>query len=190
MNPATLHSAAVDGVTLSWALRHAAPPGGVALLTSPRRYHVALLDDTRELIPRKGAIHLDDVFEARVFSPATELRWLHTGDGQGRAVILTEDTTALPDELSERPDPINAVDTNAGGYLLWGRAAAAAGDGWTTFATERIGTLDIPADITTGHARVATREYVAVDPTHGNAYIAEERLLAFEPISPARPEDS
>ena len=190
MNPVTLHSAAANGVTLSWALRHAAPSGGIALLTSPRRYHVALLDDMGEVISRKGEIQLDDVFEARVFSPASELRWLHASDGQGRAVVLTEDATALPDELSERPDPLNAVDTNASGYLLWGRAAAVAGDGWTTFATERIGTLDIPADITTGHARVTIREYVAVDPMHGNAYIAEERLLGFEPVSPTRPEDS
>lgn len=190
MNPVTLYFAAADDVTLPWALRHAAPPGGVALLTSPRRYHVALLDEARGAASRNGRVHLDDVFEARVFSPAAELRWLHTGDGQGRAVVLTEDAAALPDEMSERPAPINAAGTHAGGYLLWGRVAGTAGDGWTTFATERIGTLDIPAVITTGHAHVATREYIAVDPAHGNAYIAGERLLHFEPISPARPKDS
>jgi CRISPR-associated protein (TIGR03984 family) len=190
MNPVTLYSAAADGVTLPWTLRHAAPPGGIALLISPRRYHVALLNDTREITPRNGEIHLDDVFEARIFSPIAELRWLHTGDGKGRAALLTEDAMALPDEMSERPAPINAADTNAGGYLLWGRVAGTAHDGWTTFATERIGTLDIPAAVPAGHAHVATREYIAVDPSHGNAYIAEERLLHFEPISPARPKDS
>ncbi|GAA2162031.1 type III-D CRISPR-associated protein Csx19 [Actinomadura napierensis] len=190
MNTVTLHSAATKDVTLRWALREAAPAGGVALLATARRYQVGLVDDARELKSRSGTIAPDDVFEARVFTPTSELRWLHIADGKGRAVVLSENDAAIPNQFGEQLAPINAVDTCTGGYLLWGRVARSAGDGWTTLATERIGTLSIPADITGDHARLATCEYIAVEPVHGNAYIAEERLLHFETIAPSRPKDS
>lgn len=37
---------------------------------------------------------------------------------------------------------------------------------------------------TTARARLAARQYIAVEPEHGNAYVAEERLLRIEPYYP------
>jgi len=180
-----LFSAARDGVTLDWALRHAAPPGtSIGLFQTPRRYYVARVDDGRVSL-RDGSIPLEEVFDARVFSDDVELRWLNVDDGHGRAVALTEDAAALPEQFEERHEPIRAVDVLRGEYLLWGRAAAHHDTGWTTLTSARVGALDVPATVPAGERAVlVTREYVARDPEHGNAYVAEERLLHLETAQP------
>ncbi|TDC84516.1 CRISPR-associated protein Csx19 [Actinomadura sp. 7K507] len=173
-----LHVAARDGITFPEAME--AAPDGVALLTTPWRYEVVTADEARRSAP-------EGVFEARVFDEHAELRWLNEADDRGRAVLLTEDPAALPAPFTER-EQIEVVGTEAGGYLLWGKAVEAS-DGWTTLTTERIGSLRIPAEIARGeHASLVTREYIARDPDHGNAYIAEERLLTFQVSEPLRRE--
>lgn len=185
-----LHSAARDDVTVEQAIEAAAPGDGVALLATPYRYHVARMKDGLPRL-RAGTVPLGDVFEARIFDGTAELRWLHTADGHGRAVLLTEDATALPTAFDERLEPVEALETLSGTYLLWGRAADNR-DGWTTLATPRIGTFTVPVTAGTGtRVRLVTREYIACDPAHGNAYVAEERLLRLEPTpTPTNAEDT
>ncbi|TMR00137.1 TIGR03984 family CRISPR-associated protein [Actinomadura soli] len=177
MTGTTLHVATRDGLTFTEAMERA--PDGFALLTTPWRYEIVTTADARRSTP-------EGVFEARVFNEHTELRWLNDADS-GRTVLLTEDPTVLPAAFA-KPDPLEATGTIKGGYLLWGKAVQAS-DGWTTLTTERIGSLRVPGEFGGGcHVALATCEYIARDPAHGNAYIAEERLLSFELSEPLRRE--
>jgi CRISPR-associated protein (TIGR03984 family) len=176
-----LHAAVRPGISLDQALRQA-PRGGIALLSTPRHYHVARMENGRPHLRGDTPVPLGDVFEARIFDGTSELRWLHTAAGHGQAVLLTEDDTALPEDFDERIEPVSAADTSRGEYLLWGRVAACR-DGWATLATARIGTFDVPVPADIGaRIRLVTREYVAHEAEHGNAHIAEERLLRLEPV--------
>lgn len=174
MTGTVLHVASRDDLTFAEAMEDA--PDGVALLTTPWRYEVVTAAEARLSMP-------EGVFEARVFDESTELRWLNDMDGRGRAVLLTEDPAVLPEAFTTR-EQVEVIGTENGGYLLWGKAVETA-DGWTTLTTERIGSLRVPTGIERGeHASLVTREYIARDPDHGNAYIAEERLLAFQVSEP------
>ncbi|SEG48675.1 CRISPR-associated protein, TIGR03984 family [Thermomonospora echinospora] len=179
-----LHTAARDGLSFPEVLAYA--PDGVALLITPWRYHVALVRDGR-VLPHRDEIDLTETFDVRVFNENAELRWLQSG-GSGRAVLLTEDATALPADFTERDGDVHAIAVQKGQYLLWGRSVGTSG-GWTTLTTERIGAIRVPVDIPRrpGYAALTTREYIARDPRHGNAYVAEERLLGFAPTSITRP---
>ncbi len=179
MTGTTLHVATREGLTFAEAMNSA--PDGFALLTTPWRYEVVSTADARRSTPA-------GVFEARVFNEHTELRWLNDADS-GRTVVITEDPAAIPADFTKR-ESMEAVGTLSGGYLLWGKAVqapSAAPDGWTTLTTERIGSLRVPGEFPGGcHVALATREYIAHDSDHGNAYIAEERLLSFEISEPLR----
>ncbi len=179
-----LHGRASDGLTLAEAIRLAAPRLGVALLASPARYQVADLRDGACGGPA-GPCLLDEVFEARAFGPDLELRWLHTSGGAGRAVALAEQEDELPASLGEQLPALPAVRVFDQRYLLWGTTTDPAADGWATLFSARIGTLDVPvAGSRSGRkVRLCAREYVAVEPAYGNAYIAEERLLGLEEVA-------
>ena len=174
MTGPTLHVATRDGLTFTEAMERA--PDGFALLTTPWRYEIVTTDEARRSAP-------EGVFEARAFTEHTELRWLHDDADRGRAVLLTEDPSALPDDFA-KPAPVETIGTKTGGYLLWGKAVETS-DGWTTLTTERIGSLRVPGEYARGaHVALTTCEYIARDPEHGNAYIAEERLRSFELSEP------
>jgi len=168
MTGTTLHVATRAGLTFTEAM--ASAPDGFALLTTPWRYQLVTTAEARHSTP-------EEVFEARVFNEHTELRWLNDADS-GRTVLLSEDPTVLPAAFT-RLDPVEATGTIEGGYLLWGKAVQSS-DGWTTLTTERIGSLRVPGEFGRGsHVALATCEYIARDAEHGNAYIAEERLMSF-----------
>lgn len=139
--------------------------GAVALLSSPRRFAVGRLAGDR-VVDRTGSpLELDDVFEARLFIPDRELRWLRRGDGgDGTVVAELDDGRWL--------DPIDQT------YLVWGASAGDQADGWTTLSTARGASLTVPV-ATSGRARLVAREYVRVD-EHGNARVADQRLLRLE----------
>lgn len=170
----TLYGAVADGITLEEALP--AVPGGCALLTTPSAYHVAKVEGGRCIRPT-GPVDLSLVYEARVFTPDIELRWTESG----YAVALTENENLLP--FDQRIDPINAETTIDTRYLLWGKASPLT-PGWTTLHSSRIGSLTVPATAAGSRLRLTAREYVVADPEHGNAYVAEERLIGFEPYTP------
>ncbi|GGO20285.1 hypothetical protein GCM10010116_40670 [Microbispora rosea subsp. aerata] len=177
--PAVLHGVAASGVTLAEALAAGAMTGGCALLTAPSAYHVARVTE-RGCHTRTGPVDLSTVYEARVFTSEMELRWVEAG----YAVMLTEDEDLLAGSSWERLEPIRAIDTIDTRYLVWGTLKEADG-GWGTLASARIGTLAVPLPaaapfVPGGRIRLVAREYVAVDREHGNAHVAEERLLGFE----------
>ncbi|MGP4109724.1 type III-D CRISPR-associated protein Csx19 [Streptomyces sp. 4N509B] len=200
----TLHAAAHPRITLATALAAgvdaSALTGATALLTAPSRYHVALLTaDGSCLTPASPAdpaglapVDLAHVYEARVFTPTVELRWLGEAGGPGRAVVLTEDPSLLPHDFPETDGlALDAVDTLDAHHLLWGEATTSQDDdGWTTLSSARVGTLTVPVPVRAGaRARVGSRQYVAVEPHHGNAHVAEERLTHLEPYDPSTPQE-
>lgn len=128
---------------------------------------------------------LASVFEARVFSPAGELRWIHVRAGQGRAALLTADSQiAAPEgwETCER----DFLEKRDNGYLLWGKADSVQDvAGWTRLFEARIGELLVPfrAATETPFLRLKTIEFLGEVPgdPHGNVRLIEEQLTGFEP---------
>jgi len=184
----TLYGGAATGVTLPRALREAGLAGGCALLTAPSAYHVTRIQEDGCVTPA-GPVDLSTVYEARAFTPQVELRWVEAG----YAVLLTEDRSLLPAFFGEPLEELPAVKTAEARYLVWGEAggpvsggAEAAAPGWVTLRTARIGALTVPMAPSPAHRRVrlTAREYIVADKAHGNAYVAEERLIGFEPYTP------
>lgn len=198
--PAILYCRAAPEVTLADALRAVSLPGALALLSEPTAFHLATVDqdgavttlDAQGRSPRVTKTPPRDVFEARIFTPDAELRWFATPNGHspGRAALLTEEPSLLPrGPFTEDSAPLTAVETLPARYLLWGQPVVPddpAPPGWATLFTARIGALRVPLPPgmprPTGQQRLrlAAREYVCAEPPHGNASVAEERLLGLE----------
>ncbi|WP_322750330.1 MULTISPECIES: CRISPR-associated protein Csx19 [unclassified Frankia] len=200
----TLYSATSEKVTLADAIRltglGADLGDAVALLASPKRYTVARLSGGR-LTDSEKTVELPAagsaaVFEARIFNRDAELRWLHTGNGVGTAVILAESPDPCA-RLAEALPRLDAVETIENKYLLWGRPLPAGDDGrtgtggprWVRLAEARIGLLDVPlprAPRPDECAYLRTVEYVTTEPEHGNAGVTEERLVELFLAVPRR----
>jgi CRISPR-associated protein (TIGR03984 family) len=185
----TLYGRAHPATTLADALARADFNNAVALLTAPQAYRVARV--------HRDACHtydadpdpLEGVFDARVFDGQRELRWLCTAGREGQAVLLGEEPDVLPGGFGDVLPDLHAEDTLSAYYLLWGRPQPQHRPGtgtWTVLHTPRIGTLPVPAPPPPPgcRLRLVAREYVCVDPRHGNAHVAEERLLRIEPTEP------
>jgi len=168
---------------LAAALDRSAMEGAVALLSAPSAFAVAVVANGRLHDPT-GELDVAGVFEARCFTPSAELRWVQRGDS-GLAVLLSEDLTVVSAFGGDDLDPVEAVETIDQQYLLWGVSApVGAGAGWCELVESRIGAISVPLEAGgAAGARVAlkVREYVSVEPSHGNAFIADERLLAIVP---------
>lgn len=189
----TLHGAAHPRLSLAEAVVTCADAGalngGTALLTAPASYRVALVTPDGDCATPDGPPDLASVYEARVFTPSAELRWLGESGGPGRAVVLTEAPALLPDTFPETDGlALDAVSTLVAHHLVWGRATGEDGP-WTTLSSTRIGALAVPVRAS-DRVRLRSCQYVAVEPEHGNAFVAEERLIQLEPYtSPTQQED-
>jgi CRISPR-associated protein (TIGR03984 family) len=176
-----LHSRAADGISLPEAIRVAVPDHAIAFLASPGRYQVTKVRGSACYGP-VGLCSLDEVFEARAFNPEAEMRWLHVDSGLGRAVVLAEEEHALPTGFGQPLSPLVAAEVFPQRYMLWGRPTPPRHDGWISLYAARVGMLEVPLTASGRGRRVylTAREYISVDPDHGNAYVAEERLLTLE----------
>ena len=160
--------------------------GAFALLYAPRHCYLALARKDGEGVKffnAKGEINpkeIEDVFEARVFNSAAELRWLNERDGAGsaRALADTGDFKFFGDEPQPEKGIVGELSQQ---YLLWGKSAQASANGWTQFATARIGAFNVPLDgLGKGdHARFVAREYLR-EYEDGNVCVAQERLIGLE----------
>lgn len=186
----TLYGQAADDMTLSEAITRCADALAadgaqvVGLLYAPERCTLARLGGRRFIGPDNSPVDAGAVYEARVFSPAAELRWLNAARGRGRAVLLSE--SPQPRALEKDLAPVHARECLEESYLLWGEGdGSAMGAGWSRLSTARIGTLVVPVDGVGGGQRVRlrTREYIAVVDEHGNVAVVDERLLQLE-VSP------
>jgi CRISPR-associated protein (TIGR03984 family) len=156
--------------------------GAVALLASPSRYAVSRIEEREPgvVLPcdaRGRAVDLEEVFDARVFTPEHELRWTWTELG-GTALLLSEAGIGLSGwERIEIPAQVLGPTT----YLLLGELEGPVGSGWSRLTSSRAGTIEVPIATTARRVLLRAMEYLAVDPEHGNAYVCEERLLDLAP---------
>lgn len=189
-----LHGYAVQGLTLEKALEDC-----IDILTSEGRDALALLYATNRCflarLKNGNLLDQDDslvstaaVYEARMFSDNTELRWLNRDGGSGDAALLTETQPALNDSWKNRAD-LNQDVVSAGtikhSYLLWGESVLPPRNGWIKMATPRIGGYYSPFAMDVSHEYEPTKlrlqlnaiEYLSQEPEHGNVFVAEERWL-------------
>jgi CRISPR-associated protein (TIGR03984 family) len=181
-----------DSVTLDDALADIAPILGspaVCLLYLPYECIVARLLPGGALEHDGVALTGDGAFEARVFSPGGELRWVHEADERGRAVTLTEEGGAELSRLgagwaaTQRIGPAEPEDVR---YVLWGMAGAEGrAAGWTRMRSPRTGDLLVPLDFPGGgrpvylHGREYLGRVTAVRSAardDGNVVVLEELL--------------
>lgn len=169
----------LDGVSLSDAIRLSQIDHGFALLSSPWRFDFARMVAGGSFQGHDGFINLADAFEARCFNERCELRWVQRSPGLGSAVLLS-DEPGVGEAFGGADVSLAADILGEHRYLLWGVSAGPPEEGWTRLDEGRIGSLTVPVAVSRPGARVALRavEYVATD-SHGNAYIAEERLLGL-----------
>lgn len=175
----------------------------VALLYTPQRCKLAVLENGTLRQSDGKAVDLTEVFEARVFNEDAELRWLNKQDGTGRAVLLCAQEIPEPC-LNKLPEDasLKALHTLKQTYLLWGEGIGqtkkvSLADGWSRLTTARIGWLDVPVQGVGKNERVYLKalEYLAeydadgklvqedqpMEDTkrYGNVAVAEERLLCL-----------
>lgn len=174
-------------ITLHEALRSCITPlnqgsHAVALLYSPNQCQFAKLQNTTLTGSHGQEIDLQFVFEARVFNEQCEMRWLNIIDGQGTAVMISDQTlgSCLDEELPE----LSAIATLEQKYLIWGeKTDTSIRNGWTRLATARIGALDVPIVLSTGkRVQLTAIEYLTEDEEYGNVAVVEERLIKLEEV--------
>ena len=187
----TLFSYSKNNLTLKEALQDCPMlDNGIALLYSLKRCQFAKVRDRSLIDNRDRVIPLDNfaqqyIFEARIFTPDCELRWLNEDNGRGISALISEGElqTQLP-EWQPNP-PLMYLESLPQQYLLWGqKTKLEASQGWQKLASARIGTLAVPLhDEIAKNSRVylKTQEYLGeVDRDNGNVAVIEERLIKLE----------
>jgi len=156
----------------------------VALLYAPGWCRLATFRNGH-LTGEDGAlVDLADVFEARLFNEALELRWLNDPRGAGRhkAAILCESELEKAHGAAWPCQAIDVVEILPQRYLVWGEGTGRpCAPGWSELATARIGALFVPVAAVARNERVRVKslEYLA-EGEHGNVYVHDERLLKLE----------
>lgn len=184
-----LHAQSSVNITLSEAINQCLNQleDAIALLYSPQFCQVLKLEKDDNLSNNKGEIintnYQDNyIFEARIFNPNYELRWLNEDEGKGTAVIISEND--LDNCLENKLDSIEVIDTIKQQYLLWGeKAKTKLNEGWQRLSAARIGSLDIPLSQSLSQEKrvyLNTREYLKVMDDFGNVRVIEERLINLE----------
>lgn len=158
----------------------------VALLYSPDSCQFLKLNNQNFQDPNgqeKEANQLSDIFEARIFNPSCELRWLNQNCGSGKAVLLSESEQSLESFTALNPITCESLKQE---YLLWGKKAKNQPnqEGWQTLSEARIGKLNIPlSEIIKDDQRVylQTCEYISNQfDNYRNYAVIEERLVKLE----------
>ncbi|HEY3379383.1 MAG TPA: CRISPR-associated protein Csx19 [Armatimonadota bacterium] len=178
----TLYGRCKTGVTLDAAIMdwQAVPhTQAVALLATPHTWYIAAVEHGKYTVSSQHKpFDPLQVYEARIFTKDSELRW--TNDNGGYAVAIAEENTYLPADWACCQMSARLVETIAHRYLLWGQGTGEDPlPGWSRLAESRIGSLDIPyTNITEKqYAQLTTCEYLAVVDDYGNVAAVEERLI-------------
>lgn len=191
----TLYGYRTEMLSLSEAIRacQAVLQGAIALLYSPQSCQLACLGNDSTLgLADKSEVNLTSdisIFEARIFNPVCELRWLNRMSGKGDAVLLWE-PPAPPESLQKidgfsEPEKIKCESLEQQ-YLLWGEMSQKSQpecDGWLRLAEARIGKLDVPLERQpekTQRVYLKTFEYLAAVGQYKNFAVIEERLVKLE----------
>jgi CRISPR-associated protein (TIGR03984 family) len=144
-------------------------PKTIAVLYAPDKCYLALVDSSGnfEVKDNVSSFDVNKIFEARVFNVDGELRWLK---GYG-SVVISDASFAGGDFVGKFVQR----------YLLWGQSADESQNGWTTFATARIGAFHVPVELepNESYARFTGVEYLKRY-DDGNVAVVDERLTGIE----------
>lgn len=157
----------------------------IAFLYTPKEFCLVKLHLDGKLFNSKGELSkkcLDSVYEARIFSPSLELRWLHKENSKGQVVLISEGTIEWQYNEVIETEKIGFIDTTEQRYLLWGKGMKDNIDPqWSNIATSRIGVLSIPVPQVQDqqHVQLVTKEYLQEEKGHGNVVVIEERLIGL-----------
>ncbi|MDQ1295344.1 MAG: hypothetical protein QG608_3229 [Actinomycetota bacterium] len=135
----------------------------------------------------EGPWDLMAAFELVAFDGVRELRWLHSQEGRGRAVVLAEDPQALPvgDQVVFDTAPRRVGDPYR--RILAG-SLSDVGRGWARLRAARYHDADLPVSLPNAHAgdrpvAVLTGVEYAVEDEHGNLTVVDSRLTGLEILS-------
>jgi CRISPR-associated protein (TIGR03984 family) len=122
---------------------------------------------------------LTEAFEARLFTPQVEWRWVFDQRvGKGKICRIPDGDGNLEDAPFVAPK-----------RLLWGQVAEVE-QGWVRLADARVGSFWVPFAGAEKGDRLALKvvEYVAIDPLHHNVSVVDERftMIATVPKDPGR----
>lgn len=150
-------------------------PGALAFVYRPDAFVIGKADGAGRLLDHEDRpIDFALAYEAVIFDPSREMRWVREGEG-GRITAVSEDASAFD---GKRDDIATYGKPHDISYLLWGRANERAGDGWCTMHNAQVGTIHIPVE-EPGDWRLAAREYFVREETHGNVAFGFQRLREF-----------
>jgi CRISPR-associated protein (TIGR03984 family) len=164
----------------------------VAILYSPSFCKFAKFENGKLMDEKLQELDIRTVFEARIFSPHAELRWLNVLSGQGRAVLISEQNISqyLDDKIQDLTTVKDGIIDQT--YLLWGKGVVrspSTPQGWSRLSAARIGALDVPiAGIhPKQQVKLIAREYIGLcegdaGEKYGNVAVLEERLIGLEPL--------
>jgi CRISPR-associated protein (TIGR03984 family) len=154
---------------------------GVAIIYSPTSCQFAKVESNGDLKDANNqTLPLDKVFELRAFNQNIELRWLNQLNGEGKAVLISEQN--ISDYLDNDIPAIFALDIIPQQYILWGKGIKTVSPSeWGKLATARIGSINIPLKGITTDKRVYLNavEYLKETDENGNVSVVEERLIGL-----------
>ncbi|MBF2056635.1 MAG: TIGR03984 family CRISPR-associated protein [Cyanobacterium sp. T60_A2020_053] len=185
----SLYSQSSENITLSDAITNCLSvlEGAVALVYAPQFCQLLTLDNDGNLLNSYDKIISNNyqdsyIFEARIFNPNYELRWLNENSGKGKAVLISENE--LDNYLSAESNSLDIIKTINQKYLLWGeKAKTQLNNNWQRLSAARIGSLDIPISTPLSQDKrvyLNFREYLQVMDNFGNVRVGEGRLINLE----------
>lgn len=143
---------------------------------------VAGLADEKAVRKHDGRLELDgSIFRLLAFNARAELRWLRSGNGEGRAAVITEDGAV---SLNGIPNEQRFAKTLRDSHqLLWGKISKVEPE-WVQLQEGRIRPFWFPylkSDVRDGGSlRLIQREYVVRGVNHGNARVRWARFIGVE----------
>jgi len=190
-----------DKLSLTEVVQLPLAEGTLGLFYTPKQCQFGRWDNGKISDAEGNPLVLEQVFEARLFHPTAELRWLRepSTDGLGSAVYLFDNKPKTQTTFNGwQTQTLNDLTLQTNQYLLWGEnwEMADSTAGWSALAGVRIGQMWVPLQNLEKNQRVClkTLEYVGL-PCHadgkltlageyGNQVVVEERWLSLEPLSP------
>ena len=182
------------GLSLQQAIQLPLTEETYGLFYTPKQCLFGRLDGDTIRDSQDKEVNLKQIYEARIFNPSVELRWLKSlsTDGLGSAVYLFEKPAETKKNWEQLPT-LNDLSNHENHYLLWGEhwQTENLAENWSCLATSRIGKLLVPiANLEKQRVVLKTREYFGLPRNadgkltlageHGNKVVVEERWLSLE----------
>ncbi len=185
-----------DDLALEEIIQLPLSKGTIGLFYSPSRCQFGRWDSGQISDASGKPFALEEVFEARLFHPMAEVRWLRNPStaNLGRSVYLFESSSQFKGKGWQKKAPLSNLTVKENEYLLWGLSWKVndLDKNWSCLAAARIGRLPVPLPNLQEKQRVRlkTVEYIGLPRDaegqitrigqYGNQVIVEERWLSLE----------